>query len=70
MFYKVEKIMNQYEAAVPVPDREEEEYIMLVIRNPLRNPGYLSNKTGGTKKDNFDESVNNFAFIFRPIEWL
>jgi hypothetical protein len=24
-FYKVEKIMSQYETVVPIPDREEEE---------------------------------------------
>jgi hypothetical protein len=30
VFYKVEKIMSQYKAVVPIPDREGEEYITLV----------------------------------------
>jgi hypothetical protein len=33
VFYKVEKIMSQYEAAVPIPDWEEEEHIMHVKCN-------------------------------------
>lgn len=60
--------MSQYEAVVPIPDREEEEYTMLMkcnVKYPVRYENTVTLAIrGGTKKDNFDESFNNFAYIF------
>ena len=60
---------------LPNKEEEEEEYILLVKCNVkyivrYENQVILATKRGGTKKDNFDESVNNFAYIFWLIEWL